>query len=235
MSDIKDMTRQEEIRAKGFSMSGLEFGAMKVNKKLLEDVTLDLGALKTVNRTFTNKRAILKALADKDVTSLREISDYFYRTSGIYFRVCNYFAQMYRYDWYIVPEVYDNSVKEEKMVTEFNKVLNYLDNSYIKKVCGDIALQVIKNGAYYGIVVPSKNGVVLQELPAGYCRSRYQVGNMPAIELNMKFFDEKFSDAIYRMRVLKTFPEDIQKGYVLYKQGKLPADMTGTTGSWYML
>ena len=42
---------------------------------------------------------------------------------------------MYRYDWYVVPEIYDETVKEEKVVGEFTKILNYLDNSYIKKVC----------------------------------------------------------------------------------------------------
>lgn len=52
----------------------------------------------------------------------------------------------------------------------------------------------------------------------------------------MKFFDDKFSDASYRMRVLKMFPEDIQKGYVLYKQGKLTQDYKGdTAGAWYAL
>ena len=216
-------------------MSELSYGSMKADKKLLEDISVNLSTLKSMNKAYNNKVAILKALKDKDVKSLREISNYFYRTSGIYFRVCNYFAQMYRYDWYIVPEVYDKKVKEDKIVTEFNKVLNYLDNSYIKKVCADIALQVIVNGAYYGIVIPSAHGVMLQALPANYCRSRYYVRNMPAVELNMRFFDECFNDVVYRMKVLKTFPEDVQKGYVLYKQGKLTADSGTGAGSWYML
>ena len=230
-------SRQEEIHSKGFGMSDLEFGKIKVGKKVLDDAIFDLGALKAANKNYGNKAVVLKALANKDVNTLREISNYFYRTSGIYFRVCNYFAQMYRYDWYIVPEVYDNKeFKQDKLLTEFNKVLNVLDNSYIKKTCMDIALQVIKNGAYYGCLIPSKNGIIFQELPVGYCRSRYSVGHTPIIELNMKFFDEKFSDVAYRMRILKMFPEDIQKGYALYKQNKLQPDFMGdTAGSWYPL
>ena len=101
-------SRQEEIHSKGFGMSDLEFGKIKVGKKVLDDAIFDLGALKAANKNYGNKAVVLKALANKDVNTLREISNYFYRTSGIYFRVCNYFAQMYRYDWYIVPEVYDN-------------------------------------------------------------------------------------------------------------------------------
>ena len=88
-----------------------------------------------------------------DLETLRDVSNYFYRSSGIYQKLCNYFATMYRYDWYVIPEVYDEAVKEEKVVKDFSKLLNYLDNSYIKKVCSDIALTVIKNGAYYGYLV----------------------------------------------------------------------------------
>ena len=68
---------------------------------------------------------------------------------------------MYRYDWYVVPEVYNEKIKEEKIVADFHKVLNYLDNSYIKKICGDMALGVIKNGAYYGYIVPTSTGIII--------------------------------------------------------------------------
>lgn len=69
---------------------------------------------------------------------------------------------MYRYDWYVVPEIYDTKVGTDKIVGDFAKVLNYLDNSYLKKICGDIALEVIKSGAYYGYIIEGKNGLVLQ-------------------------------------------------------------------------
>lgn len=37
------------------------------------------------------------------------------------------------------------------------------------------------------------------------------------------------------MRVLKLFPEEFQKGYILYKQGKLVPDFQGDTNGWYLL
>jgi len=33
----------------------------------------------------------------------------------------------------------------------------------------------------------------------------------------MSFFDEKFHDVGYRMKVLKLFPDEFAKGYMLYK------------------
>ena len=142
---------------------------------------------------------------------------------------------MYRYDWYVVPEIYDENIKEEKIVGDFHKVLNYLDNSYIKKICTDIALNVIKDGAYYAYIAEGKDGLVLQDLPINYCRSRFSIGNQPAVEFNMRFFDDNFADINYRMRVLKMFPAEFAKGYMLYKQGKLQPDFRGDVGSWYLL
>lgn len=217
----------------------LSYGKIKVGVKSLTDATIGLGALSKVNRNYGRKDVIMKALAEQDVRTLRDISEYFYKINGIYQRACDYFATMYRFDWYIVPEVYDESVKAEKLLTEFARILNYLDNSQIKKVCGDITHEVIVQGAYYGYITEVTSGLVLQQLPANYCRTRYSVGNMPAVEFNMAFFDEKFPDVGYRMKVLKMFPSDFAKGYMLYKQNKLPAD-DGCYGvyrssGWYLL
>ena len=239
--------RQEEIRAKGFNMSSrspatysqqmdpLEYNKIRVGVKNLDDAVLNLGGLKATDKNYGDKRVILKALADRDVPLLREISNYFYLTSGIYQRLCNYFAVLYKYDWYIVPEIFDSEVKEDKVLKDFVKILSYLDNSHIKKICGDIALEVVKNGAYYGYIVPSQDALILQQLPCNYCRSRYSIGDAPAIEFNMRFFDDKFRDPAYRMRVLKLFPDEFSKGYVLYKQGKLLSDEISSTGGWYLL
>ena len=51
----------------------------------------------------------------------------------------------------------------------------------------------------------------------------------------MKFFDT-FRDPGYRMKILKLFPEEFAKGYMLYKQGKILPDFPGdNSGSWYLL
>ena len=217
-----------------------DYKKIKVGPKVLDDAVLELGSLNSsrqdcLRHPFGSKKEVLRALMEKDIPTLRAISNFYYQTSGIYERVCNYFAFLYRYDWYVVPEIYDDKVKEEKVLTDFCKVLNYLDNSYLKKICGDIALEVIKNGCYYGYVVPSTEGIILQQLPVEYCRTRYYVGDEPAVEFNLKFFDDKFNDIEYRMRVLKLFPPEFAKAYVLYKKGKLKGDYSGDPAGWYLL
>ena len=103
------------------------YGKIKVGMKTLGDATLALGSLAEANRNYGDKKLILKALADQDITTLRKISNYFYRTSGIYQRACNYFATMYRYDWYIVPEIYTDKSKAnvENILKDFTRILGY--------------------------------------------------------------------------------------------------------------
>ena len=249
------MTRSEEVHSKGFDLFGstyslqdlddpLAYRKIKVGPKSLDDAVLNLGSYASDLPKYNgiSKRMILQALAVNDLKELRRISNLFYNLSGMYQRVCDYFAYLYRYDWYVVPEVYDDGVKEEKILKDFSKILNYLDNSYLKKMCGDIALEVIKNGCYYGYIVDSPDGLVLQQLPVDFCRSRYYVGTNPAIEFNMRFFDT-IPNVAYRMKVLKLFPEEFAKGYMLYKQGKLvdtedtsrPFGTCMTNSCWYLL
>jgi hypothetical protein len=95
-------------------------------------------------------------------------------------------------------------------------------------------LSAIKDGAYYGYVVPSNTSLVLQQLPVNYCRSRYSKNNMPVVEFNMRYFDT-FKDPAYRIKVLKMFPEEFAKGYVLYKEGKLMVEGYDRENGWYLL
>ncbi len=152
----------------------LDYSKIKIGVKTLNDAVMNLGEIPKIGPYRISKGMVLKALAEKDLNTLRMISDYFYNISGIYQRACNYFAQLYRYDWYIIPEFYDESAKSDKVLKDFKTVLSYLDNSYIKKVCGDIALKVVKDGCYYGCIVDTNDAIVLQDLPIKYCRSRLQ-------------------------------------------------------------
>ncbi|HII08718.1 MAG TPA: hypothetical protein HA355_03905 [Methanosphaera sp.] len=61
------------------------------------------------------------------------------------------------------------------------------------------------------------------------------VNNQPVVEFNMAYFNNMFTDAEQRMRMLKVFPPEFEKGYKLYKQGKLKPDFPGDDSGWYLL
>lgn len=193
------------------------------------------GDLRKANPNLADKEKVLRAIKEYDLKTMREISNYFYRTSGIYSRILRYMAFMYRYDWYVTPYVNDDTVKQEKLLDGFHRCLSTLDNFEVKKTLGEIALKILRNGVYYGYKVKQGDSFVLQELPPNYCRTRFDKGRKPAVEFNMAFFDETFRDIEQRMRVLKLFPEEFSKGYIKYKKGLLPPVMPGDTQGWYLL
>ena len=247
--------RVEEIKSKGFNMirgsydtnqggptgyqptltANTDFSKMKVGTQVLDDAVFKLGDLRQVNSVLADKGAVLRAINEYDLKGMREISDFFYKTSGIYARIIRYLSFMYRYDWYVTPYVNDTKIKNEFLLDGFNKSLSTLDNFNVKKVLGEVALKVLLHGCYYGYKVTQNNSVVLQELPSDYCRSRFNYGNKPAVEFNLKFFDDSFRDAGQRQRVLKMFPPEFSKAYQMYKTGKLPAEYIGDTSGWYLL
>lgn len=211
-----------------------DFAKLRVGSQLLDDATVNLGALKKANQTLTSKERIMNAINNRDYAFIREASNFFYETSGIYGRLVRYLAYLYRYDWMLTPYVNSDSMKPDKVLTEFSKALNYLDNFDAKAVFGEVALKVIKNGSYYGYVVNNDVRPVIQELPVEYCRSRYFVNGKPLVEFNLKFFDDNFRDVTQKMNVIKSFPKEFAKGYVAYKNGTLRTD-PGDNLPWLVL
>jgi predicted transcriptional regulator len=110
---ITAQSRQDEIHSKGFNMStrdlipsengAVDYSKIKVGIKSLDDAIISLGDFKKINPTLSDKTTIQRAIADNDLDSLREISDFFYRISGIYSRLCKHMANFYRYDWLLTP------------------------------------------------------------------------------------------------------------------------------------
>lgn len=239
-----------QIKQKGFNMIGTEdvqipdgnggylpvdFSKIRIGTKTVADATLKLGDLGKANPSLARKEEVLRAIQFCDYEKMREISNYFYKVSGIYHRLCRYMAYMYRYDWLVTP-YYDKSYNSEKLLSNFNKALLYLDKFGAKKFFGEVALKVMRNGCYYGYLIARNGTVVVQELPVRYCRSRFIDNNgQPIVEFNMKYFDDAFTDAEQRNRILKVFPPEFEKGYRLYKQGKLKPQFQGDQPGWYML
>ena len=133
------MTRSEAIHEKGFDLFGtqytlqdvdgpLDYRKIKVGVKNLDDAVLNLGSLNANLPKYNgvSKGMIFQALATNDYPELRRISNLFYNVSGMYQRVCDYFAYLYRYDWCVAAEVYDESVKTWDAVLPFGNGETYV-------------------------------------------------------------------------------------------------------------
>ena len=237
-----DPSAMERLYTDPFEFAKLKIGA----KKISDDITVDLNQFKKINPRLGDRDAVLKAINNGQYEKMREISDFFYKTSGIYSRLCRYMAFMYRYDWLITPYIEEGfgavsssdlkQTAQDQYLKTFFSALHYLDDFRIKQFCGEVALKVVRFGSYYGYLIVRNGKVVVQQLSPKYCRSRYYDGNRrPIVEFNMKYFDDMYPDTQLRERVLKTYPKDFQKGYRLYKQNRLAGDFQGDDRGWYLL
>ena len=246
--------RQEEIKRKNLLSSfsaydkvepnsvipadsrNLEFAKVKIGNKTVEDIIAELGEYKKIDSNLGDKKYILDAISTYNFPQMREISNFFFEVSGLYKRLCRYMAYLYRYDWIVTPYLNEKADKVNEVALEnFHKILQFLDNSELKKFFGDIALKVVKNGCYYAYKVPNEKRITLQELDSNYCRSRFLKEGRPIVEFNMRYFDVMFKSTEQRMKMLEIFPKEFTKGYLLYKKGKLEPQFAGDTPGWYLL
>jgi hypothetical protein len=118
---------------------------------------------------------------------------------------------------------------------DMSNVLTYLDNLNIKTSFYEVSLSVILNGAFYGYMINNQTNTIgtILELPVDYCRSRYKYNGLDAVEFNVKYFDEQFTDPIQREIVLKSFPKEFKTNYDAYKAGVLKVDKTDS-GAWFL-
>lgn len=237
------MSQENKAAARDFSaqklrsMGATDFNRVRVGARTLSgDVALTKDFLQGYSKREVTKKDVEKAIAKNDLPELRRFSEVFYARSGIYSRLCRYMAFLFRYDWMITPVVaWKSKVKDTKVIEGWLRGCKYLENSNFKKACGDIALKVMRQGAYYGYRLDDSDATYLQELPIAYCRSRYTVRGWPAVEMNMKYFDTAFPDQAYRLKVLRMYPSEIQKAYVAYKKSTLEKDFPSDDLGWVML
>ena len=105
----------------------------------------------------------------------------------------------------------------------------------MKEVFGEVALKVVRDGAFYGYTIKQKNASYIQELPLKYSRSRYKLNGKPVVEFNVAYFDDAFADVKYREKVLKLFPPEFRKAYLSYKKNTLPRDPKDDDKGWFVL
>ena len=198
------------------------------NISTVTDATIPNGTMRKVDKRLTDKEAIIRALQFYDYEFIREVSNYFFVASGIYGRLCKYMAYMYRYDWFLTPYFPKHknpkaiemmagnrelSAEEQKSVETFYQALDYLDRLEAKKKLQSIAVQIVKNGVYYGYLVDGKDRMMIQDLPIKYCRSRWNHLGKPTVEFNLTYFDTEFKSDEARKEVLNLFPDEFKKAY----------------------
>ena len=115
MATVKNKDERDCRLTKNTESGSMKFNKIKVGKQTLSnDVVLDIGSV--ISKTFASRRDITKddierAIKQNNYEEMRRISRFFFKSSGIYSRLCRYMAFLFKYDWFITPCIYDDKLR----------------------------------------------------------------------------------------------------------------------------
>lgn len=99
LKQLGEKTQRELYEKYGNPNQKIDFSKIKLTgNQSLEDAVLALGDLKTTNRRLADKQTVLNAIDNQDLDTQRKVSNFFFKISGIYSRLCRHLAYLYRYD-----------------------------------------------------------------------------------------------------------------------------------------
>lgn len=142
-------------------------------------------------------------------------------------------STLLNYSYILIPQFnLDNAPKSLK--TSYNKASKFIKAMNLEVVLPRINKIVLREGVYYGFMkVVEKDRPVFYQLPARYCRSRYNDEyGLPVLELNASYFDNVSFDETERKSVLALFPQHVQQLYRRRKgkAGELWIELTAAEG-----
>ena len=167
--------------------------------------------INTVRDDFSYEE-ILDIIRSGDNETLRELSRFYYRTNGLYRNNVELLATLLKYDTLVVP-VYNKGKKISKLAETFYKACNFVDALNIPLNFCRITREMIISGVYYGILREGEGVFTIQDLPIGYCRTRFKdLNGLDILEFNLNYF-LKITDEKMREEAILSFPKKIQQAW----------------------
>lgn len=198
--------------------------------------TNEFSAWKAMNMT---KESIKEAIEREDIDLLAEYSKKAYGLSGRYAKIVNSGANLFKYDYFVIPFC-KKQVKKELLISTFYDVLLMLEQFNPKMQFKEWGLKVLRDGSYYGYKkgYDESDNLIIQELPRKYCLSVFKFENRDLVHFNLAYFIDCFPNYSEEIResVVRSFPDEIVKGYERFKNNQVPlSHINGRTGYWITL
>ena len=156
-----------------------------------------------------------------EIEQIRMLSKYFYRTNSSYRNNIDFLANLFFYDWVVIPQFETGKGSEVQIKKTFYKACEFIEHLDLPNLLRGITTEWLVTGVYNGILRTTNDLVVVQDLPVAYCRTRFKdFNNLNILEFDLKYFDQ-FKNAEEREEALSTFPISVQKAWAQWKSGKL--------------
>lgn len=176
---------------------------------------------------------IRSILGTENSASIVKMSNYFYRTSGVYRSLINYYSTLLLCSTIITPRFGLTPPPKRKVLAKFNAASDFVDSLDLTATFPAIVRRMLLNGTYYGMLRVFPTGVVFQELPPDYCRTNWKDENgIQVLEFDLDYFTQFESDPDLLRRTLEGYPPEFMKAFRQYRQGKDPKSIDKNS-RWY--
>lgn len=162
---------------------------------------------------------------DLNIELMREISNFYYKTSTSYRRILNYFSYLYKYYYtldlkHLATDFNEN--KKDSVKKLYIQTLDFLDHLNIEDTFGFIATRMLIDGAFYGYInFFDDDRVTITMLDPNYCISRYKSPyNTNIVEFDVRFFN-KYTDEKELNEALDSFPKSVKSLWRKYQNGTI--------------
>ena len=165
---------------------------------------------------------IEKIIDSGSVEAQIALSRNYFLKGGFYQRLLLHYATILKYTGLLIPNPsFGKDLSEQYITKKYNGAITFLDNAKLPKLFTHIAIKVLRDGCYYGVIqgVTDKSISIL-DLPIFYCRSRFKdkEGN-DIVEFNVTYFDT-IHDKEYKKKALAAYPKEVVNWYRRFKARK---------------
>ena len=116
--------------------------------------------LNSVQRDFTLE-AIEEIIRSGEISAIRELSRYYYRTNARYRNNIDFLATLPLYDTIVTP-IYENGKgSKTQIIKAFYNACSFVEALDVKNTLTRITREWLKSGIYYGILQESGSKVVI--------------------------------------------------------------------------
>jgi hypothetical protein len=162
-----------------------------------------------MDRDFTLEE-IEGIIRSGEISAIRELSRYYYRTNARYRNNVDFLAALPLYDTIVTPIYESGKGSKAQIIKAFYNACTFVEALDTKNTLSRISREWLKSGVYYGLLQESGNKVVVQDLPAEYCRTRFKdFNNLNILEFNIQYFITTYTDDEMRDAAILNFPEPI--------------------------
>ena len=165
---------------------------------------------------------VRQILRTGSVQQQAKLSRTFFATNGFYKRIIIHYSTLLKYVGILIPNpAFGKSLQDNHISRRYYQAANYLDLMNIPQLASKIALRVLIDGSYYGVIQSrEKQAFSVLDLPHSWCRSNFRdKSGKDIVEFNVAYFNS-IRDDRQRRAALSTYPEEIASYYKAWSKDK---------------